>query len=258
MKDLAKSSIKGLLLALALTLISGIGAVTASAGTLTADLDGDGKKEQIVWAEDDPDTITVNSTEVLKAADVSSADFYPDYFEVSVIDTCKKDKYKEICVVSYLEGLHDYYLFRYDNGKITKYAVIVDADEILTVKTKNRIKVRTYVFVQGIGNIRVDEVYKVKNGKATLKTKTFKPNGKNATKTFKSQKEMIIFKSNDWTKVAGTVKPGEKFTLVKFTRNSNGQFTNLYIKTASGKKGWINTSDYGFAGFIIENPPLWD
>ena len=95
MKKLAKSSIKGLLLALVLALISGIGAVTASAGTLTADLDGDGKKEQIVWDEDDPDTITVNSTEVLKAADVSSADFYPDYFEVSVIDTCKKDKYKE-------------------------------------------------------------------------------------------------------------------------------------------------------------------
>ena len=103
MKELFKNGIKGFVMALAIALISGIGAVTVSAGTLTADLDGDGKKEQIVWDEDDPDTITVNSTEVLKAADVSSSDFYPDYFEVSVIDTCKKDKYKEICVVSWLE-----------------------------------------------------------------------------------------------------------------------------------------------------------
>ena len=72
------------------------------------------------------------------------------------------------------------------------------------------------MFVHGIGNIRVDKVYKVKNGKVTLKTKTYEPNGENETKTFKSKKEMIILKSNNWTKMAGTVKPGEKFTLVKF------------------------------------------
>ena len=47
------------------------------------------------------------------------------------------------------------------------------------------------MFVHGIGNIRVDKVYKVKNGKVTLKTKTYEPNGENETKTFKSKKEMI-------------------------------------------------------------------
>ncbi|MBR4780297.1 MAG: hypothetical protein IK014_02955 [Lachnospiraceae bacterium] len=50
---------------------------------------------------------------------------------------------------------------------------------------------RTYLFVHGIGNIRVDKVYKVKNGKVTLKTKTYEPNGENETKTIKSKKEMI-------------------------------------------------------------------
>ena len=257
MKDLLKNSIKGLVCALVLALVSGIGAVTASAGTLSADLDGDGEKEQIVWDEDDLDTITVNNTGVLKEADLSSSDFDAEGFGVSVIDICKKDKYKEISINSYLSGSFDCYIFRYDNGKITKYAELSDVDEFITVKTKNRIKIRTYLFVHGIGNIRVDKVYKVKNGKVTLKTKTYEPNGENETKTFKSKKEMIIFKSNNWTKVAGTVKPGEKFTLVKFVSDKNGEYTNLYIKTESGKKGWINTSEYDYANFMIENPPLW-
>lgn len=248
----------GFLVALVLAFITGIGAVSVSAGTLSADLDGDGKKEQIAWSEGYPDTLTVNNTGVLKAAKTSLSGVFGYDFEISVIDTCKKDKYKEICVVSYLEGLHDYYFFRYDNGKITKYAVIENADDILSVKTKNRIKIQTYVFVHGIGNIRVDEVYKVKKGKATIKTKTFTPNSLNETKSFTSKKEMVIFKSTDWTKVNGTVKIGEKFTLVKFTKDKNGEFTHLYIKTESGKKGWINTSEYDFSSFIVEYPPLWD
>ncbi|MBO4782517.1 MAG: hypothetical protein J5522_08980, partial [Lachnospiraceae bacterium] len=102
MKDLLKNSIKGLVCALVLALVSGIGAVTASAGTLSADLDGDGEKEQIVWDEDDLDTITVNNTGVLKEADLSSSDFDAEGFGVSVIDICKKDKYKEISINSYL------------------------------------------------------------------------------------------------------------------------------------------------------------
>ncbi|MBR4777688.1 MAG: hypothetical protein IK007_08780 [Lachnospiraceae bacterium] len=116
MKDLLKNSIKGLVCALVLALVSGIGAVTASAGTLSADLDGDGKEEQIEWDEDDLDTITVNNTGVLKEADLSSSDFDAEGF---------------------------------------------------------------------------------------------------------------------------------------------GVYTNLYIKTESGKKGWINTSEYDYANFMIENPPLW-
>ena len=57
--------------------------------------------------------------------------------------------------------------------------------------------------------------------------------------------------------MAGTVKPGEKFTLIKFVSDKNGEYTNLYIKTESGKKGWINTNEYDYANFMIENPPLW-
>ena len=54
------------------------------------------------------------------------------------------------------------------------------------------------------------------------------------------------------------LKYGEKFTLVKFAKDKKGSFTKVYIKTKSGVKGWINTSDYDYSTFIPENPPLWN
>lgn len=88
-------------------------------------------------------------------------------------------------------------------------------------------------------------------------TEAYKPNEQNETKTFVSTAEMVIFKSTKWVTVAGTLKPGEKFTLVKFSYDEDGYSTQVYIKTESGKKGWINTSEYDSATFMVENPPLW-
>ena len=52
MKETLKTGIKGFMLVLIMTLITGIGAVTASAETLSADLDGDGVEEKIEWSEE--------------------------------------------------------------------------------------------------------------------------------------------------------------------------------------------------------------
>ena len=46
MKETLKTGIKGFMLVLIMTLITGIGEVTASAETLSADLDGDGVEEK--------------------------------------------------------------------------------------------------------------------------------------------------------------------------------------------------------------------
>ena len=141
MKETLKTGIKGFMLALVMAIITGIGAVSASAETLSADLDGDGIEEKIEWSEESVDTI-----------------------RVEIIDTATKDKYKEVCVqVNEYDCENDYYLFRYNNGKITKYAFLDDAEEIVSQKKNNRIKIKTYRFVYGIGNIRISKTYKVKN-----------------------------------------------------------------------------------------------
>ena len=258
MKEILKTGIKGFMLVLIMTLITGIGAVTASAETLSADLDGDGVEEKIEWSEESVDTVTINGKQAFKGVKLYSPFTEESSIRVEIIDTAIKDKYKEVCVQVNEYGCeNDYYLFRYKNGKITKYAVIDDAEEIVSQKKNNRIKIKTYRFVYGIGNIRITKTYKVKKGETYPITKVYKPNEENETKTFVSKVEMVIFKSRKWVTVAGTLKPGEKFTLVKFDYDAEGNSTRAYIKTESGIKGWINTSEYDCATFMVENPPLW-
>ncbi|MBR4780300.1 MAG: hypothetical protein IK014_02970 [Lachnospiraceae bacterium] len=258
MKETLKTGIKGFMLVLIMTLITGIGAVSASAETLSADLDGDGIEEKIEWSEESVDTVTINGKQAFKGVKLYSPFTEESSIRVEIIDTATKDKYKEVCVqVNEYNCENDYYLFRYKNGKITKYAVIDDAEEIVSQKNNNRIKIKTYRFVYGIGNIRITKTYKVKKGETYRITKVYKPNEQNETKTFVSKVEMVIFKSRKWVTVAGTLKPGEKFTLVKFDYDAEGYSTRAYIKTESGIKGWINTSEYDCATFMVENPPLW-
>ena len=258
MKEILKTGIKGFMLALVMAIITGIGAVTASAETLSADLDGDGVEEKIEWSEESVDTVTINGKQAFKGVKLYSPFTEESSIRVEIIDTAIKDKYKEVCVQVNEYGCeNDYYLFRYKNGKITKYAVIDDAEEIVSQKKNNRIKIKTYRTVHGIGNIRITKTYKVKKGETYSITKAYKPNSENETKTFVSTAEMVIFKSTKWATVAGTLKPGEKFTLLKFTYDAEGESTQVYIKTESGKKGWINTSEYDDGEFMVENPPLW-
>ena len=258
MKKIFKLGIAGLLFAFVFTALTGLGAVKASADTLSEDLDGDGTKESIEWESGDINSLTINGKGVVKASKIKlKENEYGEYY-ISVIDTATKDKYKEVVIRNnYLEELSELFVIRYDNGKISKYAYFEDFDGVVSQKTKGRIKIQTYVFVHGIGNVRIDLVYKIKKGKATLATKTYKPNKENTT-SFKSTKEPIIFTSTEWTEEAGVLKNGEKFTLVEFAKDENGEFTQVYIKTKSGVKGWINTSDYDYSTFIPKNPPLWD
>ena len=258
MKKLFKTGIAGFLFAFVFAFLTGIAAVDASAEDLSLDLDGDGKEELIEYASGDINSVSINGKEVFPAVKLSITEDGGYDFDVFTVDTATKDKYTEVVVWRYLENLSEYYVFRYNKGKISLYAFLDHGDAIVSQKTKNCIKIQTYVFVPGIGNIRVDKVFKVKKGKAVLKTKTYKPNKLNEATSFKSICEPIIFKSTDWTKVAGTIKYGDKFTLVKFTEDADGRFTQLYVKTKSGLKGWINTTDYDFSTFMVENPPLWN
>ena len=121
MKEVLKNGIKGFMLALIMALITGIGAVTASAETLTADLDGDGVEEKIEWSEESVDTVTINGKRAFKGVKLYSPFTEESSIRVEIIDTATKDIYKEVCVqVNEYDCENDYYLFRYKNGKISK------------------------------------------------------------------------------------------------------------------------------------------
>ena len=264
MKKFLKLGFAALLFVFVFTVLSNLGAVKASADTLSADLDGDGSDETIVYEITETGDYSLELTSLtINGKDVLSVAKFEDHFQANrinleVIDTCAKDGLKELAVIKGVDSWDIYTLFRFKDGKVSQYCIMDGPDEIVSQKTKGRIKVRTYVSVRGIGNVRVDEVYKVKKGKAVLYTKTYKPNKLNETKTFKATAEPIIFKNTKWTAEAGTLRNGDKFTLVKFTRDKEGVFTQVYIKTKSGVKGWINTKDYDYSTFLVENPPVWD
>ena len=116
MKRFTKTVVAALLFALAFTALGSLGTVKASAGTLSKDLDGDGKEESIEWKDDDISSVSINGKAVFKASktDIPGDDGYD--FDVFLIDTATKDKYQEVVVYRTLEELSQYYFFRYNNN----------------------------------------------------------------------------------------------------------------------------------------------
>ena len=235
-------------------------------GSLSADLDSDGTEEVVVWEFDEDSCIvtalTINGTDVYKATKTEPLRT-PYDFRVKVIDTCTKDKYKEV-VVELFEDTVWFAIFRYDNGKITKY--LDDDDftgyEIISQKKKNRICTSDYLYVTNIGNIFTNISYNIKSGKAKMvKGQTFKATKQNYTTSFKSTAEMTVYKKDNCKTAKGILKKGEKFTLLKFKEDKSGRNTLVYIKTKSGVKGWINTEEFESNDedypFLVENAPIF-
>lgn len=260
MKKAIRMSLAALLFTFLITALTGFGEGRASAGTLPEDLDGDGNDETVVWelSEDGEtlESLTINGKDVYAATKVKEP-FTGFYIDVFTFDTNTKDSFKEVVVRLGIEELVEYYIYRYDKGSISKYAVIEEGS-LLEQKTKNRIKVRTYRSVRGLGNFYVTAEYKVKSGKATLVTKTYKPDKTNEKVSFKSTKKLTLYTDTDYTEEAGILKKNEKFTLVKFEPGEEGFCSNVYVKTKSGVKGWINTESFGYSTFFIKNPPVWE
>ncbi len=266
MKKIFKLGITAMLFAFVFTALSNIASAKAAAnGSLSADLDGDGTEEEVAWEFDEESyivtSLTINGKDVYKATKTEPLKT-PYEVEVKVVDTATKDKYKEL-VVELSEDTAWFAVFRYNNGKITKY---VDEEtltglEILSQKKKGVIKVADYLYVENIGNIFTDITYKIKSGKAKYdKKQTFVPNGTNVTKTFKATRGMTVYKKDDCKSRKGNLKAGETFKILKFKTDKNGLNSLVYIKTKSGVKGWINTTE--FKGdeenrYLVENPPLF-
>ena len=161
MKKVFRSLLTALFFAFVIAALSGFGGVKASAATISGDLDGDGTDETIVYDTEDTDHgmqlsfLTINGKDVLAAIQMEDQ-FYPDMITVEVIDTCTKDGLKELAVIKNVEGWDEYTLIRFKGGKISKYCTLEDADGIVSQKKKNRITIKTDVFVRGLGYIKVN------------------------------------------------------------------------------------------------------
>ena len=262
MKKVLKSLLTALLFAFVIAALSGLGSVKASAATLKGDLDGDGTDETIVYETEDSDKglqlsfLTINGKDVLAAIQMIDQ-FYPDRIDLSVIDTCTKDGLKELVVNKGVDALDEYTLIRFNNGKISKYCTLDDADGIVSQKKKNRITIKTDVLVQGIGLIKVNLNYKVKSGRAVLVDEPSKPNKDNAKTTFKTSRKMPLYSDEYVSEQIGTLKKGAKFKLISFVRDGEGNFTRICVKS-NGVTGWLDTMDFDVSDFFVKNPPLWE
>jgi len=264
MKKITGSLLAALLFAFVITTISGLGTVKASAATLTDDLDGDGTDETIVYEIAETDdysvelkSLTINGKDVLAVAQFEDQ-FQPDRIKLEVIDTCTKDGLKELAVIKGVDSWDVYTLFRFNGERISQYCIVDNADEIVSQKKKNTIATKGYVFVNGIGNIRVTITAKVKSGKLRYNTDTaIAPNKDNKTTTFKTNRKITLYSDEYVYEEIGTLKKGAKFKLVKMLRDGEGNFTRICVKS-NGVTGWIDTYDFDSSTFIIKNPPVWN
>ena len=263
MKKVFKSLLTALLFAFVIAALSGFGGVKASAATISGDLDGDGTDETIVYDTEDTDHgmqlsfLTINGKDVLGAIQMEDQ-FYPDMITVEVIDTCTKDGLKELAVIKNVEGWDEYTLIRFKGGKISKYCTLEDADGIVSQKKKNRITIKTDVFVRGLGYIKVNMNLKVKSGRAVFVDEPSKPNKDNAKTTFKTNKKMPLYADEYVDEQIGTLKKGAKFKLVQFVRDGEGNFTRICVKS-NGVTGWIDSTDFAdYTEFFVKNPPVWE
>ncbi len=262
MRKTFKSLLTTVLFALVITALTALGTVKASAVEISADLDGDGTDEAIEYEirefEDQGcglTFLTVNGESAIESLQLEE-NFVADRFSIDIFDSCTKDGVKELLISKGVEELDEIYLFRYKKGKLSKYCQI-NADELVSQKKKNYIATKGYVFVHGIGNIRVTETFKVKSGRAVHTDAPLTPNKDNEKTTFKTNRKVTLYSDEYVAEKIGTLKKGAKFKLVKFVRDGEGEFTRVCVKS-NGVTGWIDTTDFDFSTFIVKNPPLWD
>ena len=199
-------------------------------------------------------SLAINGEDVLAVAKFND-EFWADRINLEVIDTCTKDGLKELAVIKGVEGWDVYTLFRFKDGKVSQYCTIDDPDEIVSQKKKNTVSIKDYVYVYGIGNIRVTLTAKVKSGKLKYTNSYITPNKDNAKVTFKTNRKITLYSDENITEKIGTVKKGAKIKLVKMVKDEEGSYTRICVKS-NGVTGWIDTTVYD--DFIINNPPVWE
>ena len=258
MKKFTTSLLAALLFALVFTAISNLGNVKVSAKSFTADLDGDGTDETIEYEISGEeydlklDYVTINGI----AAKLEEDHFDCEIISVSLFNSCTTDKFMEVLVMKSVDNWTVFYLYRYNNGKVTKYCEI-EADEIIAQKKKNRITEKDDVYVRSIGNFYVTRTLKVKSGEVVYDINAvIKPNKDNSRFTFKTNRKLTLYSDESFSEKIKTLKNGSKIKIIKFKFDDEGYLSKVCVKS-KGVTGWIDTSAFDYSDFIIENPPFW-
>jgi hypothetical protein len=237
--------------------------------TAYADLDGDGKTETIQVKETygynrygdeylSKWKLMINGKEVashsFNESDLRSCTFF------SILDIYSKDKYKEVGVNfgSADEDMFENYVevYQYSGDKTslkfkhyTYLPYIVDGQ-----KKKNTVKVLTAKYC-AFGSPFVNVTYKIKS-KALVEDSSKVYTGSNS---FIANSQIQIYKKTNLKKKVAVINNNDQFTVTKMKADKNGQPIYAYVKTNSGKKGWISIKEFWTNWkIIVQNPYLFD
>ncbi|MBR5179495.1 MAG: hypothetical protein IKW90_11955 [Lachnospiraceae bacterium] len=241
--------------------------------TVYADLDGDGKNETIQVKESSSYsykygmeyitkwTLMVNGKEVashtFKESDLRSLTFF------SILDIYTKDKCKEIGINfgSADEDMGENYVevYQYSNGKAslrfkhyTYLRYIVDGQ-----KKKNTVKISTAKYC-AFGSPFFDVTYKIKS-KALVEDSSKLYVGLSNYEPYIAATQINVYKKTNLKKKVATINKNDQFTVTKVKADKNGQPIYAYVKTSSGKKGWISIKEFWTDWkIIVQNPFVFD
>lgn len=244
----------------------------------TIDLDGDGKKETVWYEITEINNengciiyLYVNEKKVLSLSDESALSA-----NISIVDVKKGDKYKEVYVGFYeaSDCFRSGRGYRYQNGTLKK---------VFTLSYKNASSFRIAImekqpgdglvwfasefYDRYLGQGYVKEAYKISSGKLKSVKKSILNTTADTAITnnivynwrmtsYKASCSLKLYAKLGNSSAVSTISTGEVFYLYKIRCKIPGKvranvytdqsITHLYVKTASGKKGWIKNPQKSF------------
>ena len=241
--------------------------------TVYADLDGDGQNETIQVKENSSYsykydivyitkwTLLVNGKEVashtFKESDLRSLTFF------SILDIYTKDKYKEIGINfgSADDDMGENYVevYQYSKGKTslkfkhyTYLPYIADGQ-----KKKNTVKVLTAKYC-AFGSPFFYVTYKIKS-KSLIEDSSKLYIGDSGSNSFIAATQINVYKKTNLKKKVTTINRNDQYTVIKVKADKNRQPIYAYVKTSSGKKGWISIKEFWTNWkIIVQNPFFFD
>lgn len=216
-------------------------AIQVKKDTVSADMDFDGKKENIILEYSE-------QMEILKALNLkvgkttlSLKDYniYGSDFGIDVVDINTKDKQKEILFSHFIDGDSNVEVFSYKNSKIVHIGTIEKSISIPAVNKKlNQLEVQSSAYFDSYVNYV--KKYKIIDGK--LKETTTDERNISLYDGKKSKPWEVIFKKSlktytdkKFTKQSFTINPKDKLTIL----SANQKELYLKVKNSKGQIGYI-------------------
>ena len=219
------------------------------------DLDGDGKKEQLIYQMSTKDGLLdwidfsiQNTNQGFCFKNTYKADYYSA--SVSIYDINPKDKFKEVVIRIVAETTHSYYVYRYKNGKLNLLFKVEDigmGSFWIAPKQKKGNKVLAYscetCALGGVNNVVKN--YKIKSQKIVEckpKSQIYKVG--NGGQEYVAAKTISVFETSDGKNVLSNIKPGTKFKVTKLKYDNDGPAYALISIKDNKNLGWINVKYY--------------